>query len=57
LGVVVSPNIERLAHKGKVARLAARVITLLLLMVMAIPALVGINYFVPLYYRHIWLMW
>jgi len=57
IGVVVSPTIERLARRGTSSRIVARIITVMLLMVMAVPALVGIHYFVPLYYKWVWLMW
>jgi hypothetical protein len=57
LGVVVSPSIENLARRGMAAQIAARVITIVFLIVMAVPAFVGINYFLPLYYKKLWLMW
>jgi hypothetical protein len=57
LGVAVSPGLERFARRGIASQVAARIITLTMLVITAIPAFVGINYFVRLYHNDMWLMW
>ena len=57
LGVVVSPGLERLARRGIASQIAARIITMMMLTIMTIPAFIGINYLVRLYHGNMWLMW
>jgi hypothetical protein len=57
LGVLASPVLESFARRGIAAQIVTRIITMVLLVITAIPAFVGINYFVRLYHKDIWLMW
>jgi hypothetical protein len=57
LGVLASPMLERLGSLGLPGLIMMRALTLLYLASTAAFMFITLNYFIPLYWRHIWLMW
>lgn len=57
LGVLASPSLERLTQFGWIGEALMRAITLTFLAASSAVMFVSLHYFMPIYVKHIWLMW
>ncbi len=57
VGVLASPALERLGRRGLAGNILMRTLTLTFLIASATLFFVTINYVIPIYMKHIWLMW
>jgi hypothetical protein len=57
VGVLLSPALERLEHRGVFAQSMGRVVTLSFLVATSSLMFATLHYIYPVYYKHTWLLW
>jgi hypothetical protein len=57
IGVIASPALERLGRRGLPGQILMRTLTLTFLVASASLFFATVNYVLPIYMKHIWLMW